>query len=53
LKEAVPVAYLGGLCPDRAPSEVKLPQYEHLFQYAAFLPMNVDRMCLYWRNGWQ
>jgi hypothetical protein len=22
-------------------------------QYEAFLPMNVDRMCLYWRNGWQ
>ena len=53
LKEAVRVAYLAGLCPDRAPSEVKLPQYENLFQYAAFLPMNVDRMCLYWRNGWQ
>jgi glyoxylase-like metal-dependent hydrolase (beta-lactamase superfamily II) len=53
LKEAVRVAYLAGLCPDRAPGEVKLPQYAHLFQYAAFLPMNVDRMCLYWRNGWQ
>ena len=53
LKEAVRVAYLAGLCPERAPNEVKLPQYEHLFQYAAFLPMNVDRMCLYWRNGWQ
>jgi glyoxylase-like metal-dependent hydrolase (beta-lactamase superfamily II) len=53
LKEAVRVAYLAGLCPDRAPNEVKLPQYEHLFQYATFLPMNVDRMCLYWRNGWQ
>jgi glyoxylase-like metal-dependent hydrolase (beta-lactamase superfamily II) len=53
LKEAVRVAYLAGLCPDRAPNEVKLPQYEHLFQYQAFLPMNVDRMCLYWRNGWQ
>jgi glyoxylase-like metal-dependent hydrolase (beta-lactamase superfamily II) len=53
LKEAVRVAYVGGLCPDRAPNEVKLPKYEHLFQYATFLPMNVDRMCLYWRNGWQ
>jgi esterase FrsA len=47
LKEAVRVAYAAGLCPDRAPSEVKLPQYAHLFQYNAFLPMNVDRMCLY------
>jgi glyoxylase-like metal-dependent hydrolase (beta-lactamase superfamily II) len=53
LKEAVRVAHTKGLCPDRAPTEVRLPQYEHLFQYAAFLPMNVDRMCLYWRNGWQ
>jgi glyoxylase-like metal-dependent hydrolase (beta-lactamase superfamily II) len=53
LKEAVRVAHMKGLCPDRAPADVRLPQYEHLFQYAAFLPMNVDRMCLYWRNGWQ
>jgi glyoxylase-like metal-dependent hydrolase (beta-lactamase superfamily II) len=53
LKEAVRVAYLAGQCPDRAPNEVKLPKWEHLFQYQAFLPMNVDRMCLYWRNGWQ
>jgi hypothetical protein len=53
LKEAVRVAYQAGLCPDRAPNEVKLPKYQQLFQYEAFLPMNVDRMCLYWRNGWQ
>jgi glyoxylase-like metal-dependent hydrolase (beta-lactamase superfamily II) len=53
LKEAVRVAYVAGLCPDRAPNEVKLPQYSQLYQYEAFLPMNVDRMCLYWRNGWQ
>jgi len=53
LKEAVRVAYLQGLCPDRAPNEVKLPKYESLFEYREFLPMNVDRMCLYWRNGWQ
>ena len=53
LKEAVRVAYLEGKCPDRAPNEVKLPKYEHLFQYGPFLPLNVDRMCLYWRNGWQ
>jgi glyoxylase-like metal-dependent hydrolase (beta-lactamase superfamily II) len=53
LKEAVRVAYLDGKCPDRAPNEVKLPQYEKLFQYGPFLPLNVDRMCLYWRNGWQ
>ena len=53
LKEAVRVAYQQGLCPNRAPSEVKLPKYSQLFEYEEFLPMNVDRMCLYWRNGWQ
>jgi glyoxylase-like metal-dependent hydrolase (beta-lactamase superfamily II) len=53
LKEAVRVAYTQGLCPNRAPNEVKLPKYAQLFEYEEFLPMNVDRMCLYWRNGWQ
>ena len=53
LKEAVRVAYLAGQCPNEAPKVVKLPKYEGWFQYEAFLPMNVDRMCLYWRNGWQ
>lgn len=53
LKEAVRVAYLEGKCPDRAPQEVKLPKYEKWFRYDTFLSMNVDRMCLYWRNGWQ
>jgi len=53
LKEAVRVAYMQGLCPNRAPNEVKLPKYAQLFEYEEFLPMNVDRMCLYWRNGWQ
>ena len=53
LKEAVRVAYLAGQCPNEAPQKVKLPKYESWFQYEAFLPMNVDRMCLYWRNGWQ
>ena len=53
LKESVRIAHLEGKCPDRAPQEVKLPKYATLFQYGPFLPMNVDRMCLYWRNGWQ
>ena len=53
LKEAVRIAYMQGLCPNRAPNEVKLPKYAHLYEYEEFLPMNVDRMCLYWRNGWQ
>jgi len=33
--------------------EVKLPRYESWTRYAEFLPMNVERLCLYWRNGWQ
>ena len=53
LKEAVRVAHSEGKCPDRAPAEVKLPKYAGWFQYDAYLPLNVDRMCLYWRNGWQ
>ena len=53
LKEAVRVAHSEGKCPDRAPTEVKLPKYASWFQYEAYLPLNVDRMCLYWRNGWQ
>lgn len=53
LKEAVRVAHAEGKCPDRAPTEVKLPKYEKWFQYETYLPLNVDRMCLYWRNGWQ
>lgn len=53
LKEAVRVAYKEGKCPEPAPEEVKLPKYESWFGYKEYLPMNVDRMCLYWRNGWQ
>lgn len=53
LKDAVRIAHAEGKCPDRAPVEVKLPKYAHWFQYDAYLPLNVDRMCLYWRNGWQ
>jgi glyoxylase-like metal-dependent hydrolase (beta-lactamase superfamily II) len=53
LKDAVRVAYLAGQCPADAPQRVRLPKYEKWFQYEQFLPMNVDRMCLYWRNGWQ
>lgn len=53
LKEAVRIAHSEGKCPDRAPVEVKLPKYEKWYQYEAYLPLNVDRMCLYWRNGWQ
>lgn len=53
LKEAVRVAATQGKCPDAAMKEVKLPKYESWPRYKEFLPMNVERMCFYWRNGWR
>jgi glyoxylase-like metal-dependent hydrolase (beta-lactamase superfamily II) len=53
LREAVRIAHSQGKCPDAATREVRLPQYEHWFNYESTLPLNVERMCLYWRNGWQ
>jgi glyoxylase-like metal-dependent hydrolase (beta-lactamase superfamily II) len=53
LKEAVRMAHSEGKCPDVAPKEIKLPKYESWYQYEAYLPLNIERMCLYWRNGWQ
>jgi len=53
LKEAVRVAASQGKCPDAAMKEVKLPKYESWGRYNEFLPGNVERMCFYWRNGWQ
>ena len=53
LKEAVRVAHTQGKCPDVAPKEIKLPKYETWVTYQEYLPLNIDRMCLYWRNGWQ
>ena len=53
LKEAVREPAAQGKCFDTAMKEVKLPKYESWGRYAEFLPMNVERMCLYWRNGVQ
>jgi glyoxylase-like metal-dependent hydrolase (beta-lactamase superfamily II) len=53
LREAVRIAHLEGKCPTQATAEVKLPDYEHWFNYESTLPLNVERMCLFWRNGWQ
>lgn len=53
LKEAVRVASAEGKCFDRAMKEVKLPKYESWGRYNEFLPMNVERLCYYWRNGWR
>jgi glyoxylase-like metal-dependent hydrolase (beta-lactamase superfamily II) len=53
LKDAVRVAAAEGKCFDQAMKDVKLPKYESWGRYNEFLPMNVERLCLYWRNGWQ
>jgi hypothetical protein len=53
LKEAVRVAAAQGKCFDQAMNEIKLPKYEQWGRYNEFLPGNIERMCLYWRNGWQ
>jgi len=53
LKDAVRVAAAQGKCPDAAMKEVKLPKYEAWPRYKDYLPMNVERMCFYWRNGWR
>ena len=53
LKEAVRVAVNEGKCIDQAMKEVKLPKYEQWGRYNEFLPGNIERMCYYWRNGWQ
>ena len=39
-----------GKCTDTAMKDVKLPKYEKWGNYAAFLPMNVERYC-YLNNG--
>ncbi len=53
LKEAVRVAADQGKCIDPAMKEVKLPKYAQWGRYNEFLPGNIERMCFYWRNGWQ
>ncbi len=53
LKENVRMAADQGKCIDQAMKEVKLPKYEQWGRYNEFLPGNVERLCFYWRNGWQ
>lgn len=52
LSEAVRQANAEGKCPDKAMSEIKLPKYEK-WSRQEFLPGNIERMCYYFRNGWQ
>ena len=53
LKEAVREPAAQGKCFDAAMKDVKLPKDESWGRYAEFLPLNVERLCLYWRNGIQ
>jgi glyoxylase-like metal-dependent hydrolase (beta-lactamase superfamily II) len=52
LSNAVREAASQGKCWDAAMKEVRLPKYEHLANYASFLPMNVERFCNYWGRGY-
>ena len=50
---AAPAAprFATGKCVDTAMREVKLPKYATLTNYENWLPMNVERYCLYYSGG--
>lgn len=52
LSQAVREAAAQGKCWDAAMKEIKLPKYEKLAAYDAYLPMNVERFCSYWGRGY-
>jgi glyoxylase-like metal-dependent hydrolase (beta-lactamase superfamily II) len=51
LSEEVRNAAHRGRCFDDAMREIKLPKYEKWGNYAAYLPMNIQRLCEYWGRG--
>jgi glyoxylase-like metal-dependent hydrolase (beta-lactamase superfamily II) len=51
LREEVKKAADAGKCIDTAMREVKLPKYAALTNYENWLPMNVERYCLYYSGG--
>jgi glyoxylase-like metal-dependent hydrolase (beta-lactamase superfamily II) len=51
LREEVKKAADAGKCIDAAMREVKLPKYATLTNYESWLPMNVERYCLYYSGG--
>jgi glyoxylase-like metal-dependent hydrolase (beta-lactamase superfamily II) len=51
LREEVKKAADAGKCIDTAMREVKLPKYATLTNYENWLPMNVERYCLYFSGG--
>jgi glyoxylase-like metal-dependent hydrolase (beta-lactamase superfamily II) len=51
LREEVKKAADAGKCIDTAMREVKLPKYATFTNYENWLPMNVERYCLYYSGG--
>jgi glyoxylase-like metal-dependent hydrolase (beta-lactamase superfamily II) len=51
LSAEVKKAAEAGKCFDPAIREIKLPKYESWSNYAAFLPMNIERYCYWWARG--
>lgn len=52
LFEMVRKANAEGKCFDKAMAEIKLPKYAS-WGRQEFLPGNIERMCYFFRNGWQ
>jgi glyoxylase-like metal-dependent hydrolase (beta-lactamase superfamily II) len=41
-----------GKCIDTAQKEIKLPKYEKWGNYEQYLPMNIERYCYWWSQGY-
>jgi glyoxylase-like metal-dependent hydrolase (beta-lactamase superfamily II) len=52
LSAAVKKAAPEGKCIDTAMKEIKLPKYEKWANYETALPMNIERYCYWWSNGY-
>jgi len=52
LSAAVKKAAPEGKCIDTAMKEIKLPKYEKWGNYENALPMNIERYCYWWSNGY-
>jgi glyoxylase-like metal-dependent hydrolase (beta-lactamase superfamily II) len=52
LSAAVKKAAPEGKCIDTAMKEIKLPKYEKWSNYENALPMNIERYCYWWANGY-
>lgn len=52
LSAEVKKAANAGKCIDTAMKEIKLPKYEKWANYEQALPMNIERYCYWWSNGY-